>query len=102
LRWRGFNQATEISKQFSESFNIPLVSNYLAKIREARPQTKLTAEERKENVKGIFKCKKQGVIYGKKILLVDNIYTVGSTMEETAKALKESGAKEIWGVVARE
>ena len=103
LRWRGFNQATEISKQLSKSLNIPLVSNCLAKIREVQPQIKLTAEERKENVKGIFKCKNKNVIYGKKILLVDDIYTTGSTMEEAAEVLKKSGAKEVWGaVVARE
>lgn len=103
LRWRGFNQATEISKELSKNLNVPLVSNCLAKIKEVQPQTKLTAEERKENVKGIFKCKKPEVIYGKNILLVDDIYTTGSTMEEAARVLKKSGARKILGVVvARE
>ncbi len=103
LRWRGFNQATEISKELSKILETPLVSNCLIKIKETLPQIELAAEARKENVKETFRCQNKNKIFGKKILLVDDIYTTGSTMEEAARVLKESGAKEIWGVVvARE
>lgn len=103
LKWRGFNQATEISKELSKILEIPLVLNCLLKIKETLPQVKLTAEARKENVRGTFSCQNQKEILGKKILLVDDIYTTGSTMEEAARVLKKSGAREIWGlVVARE
>lgn len=103
LKWRGFNQATEISKELSKILEIPLVLNCLLKIKETLPQVGLIAEARKENVRGTFSCRNQKEILGKKILLVDDIYTTGSTMEEAARVLKKSGAREIWGtVVARE
>lgn len=103
LRWRGFNQATEISKELSKILEIPLVLNCLIKIKETLPQVKLSERERKENVEGTFSCQNQSKIFGKRILLVDDIYTTGATMEEAARVLKESGAKEIRGiVVARE
>jgi len=103
LRWRGFNQATEISKELSKILEIPLVLNCLTKIKETLPQVKLSEQERKENVEGTFSCQNQSKIFGKRILLVDDIYTTGATMEEAARVLKESGAKEIQGiVVARE
>jgi ComF family protein len=103
LKWRGFNQAVEISKELSKTLEVPLILDCLMKIKETLPQVQLTAEARKENVKSIFSCQSQDEISGKKILLVDDIYTTGSTMAEAAQVLKESGAKEVWGVVvARE
>ena len=103
LKWRGFNQAEEIAKELSKSLKIPLVLNCLIKKKETLPQVQLSEEERKENVKGVYTCQNQNEISGKKILLVDDIYTTGSTMTEAARNLKESGAKEVWGVVvARE
>jgi predicted amidophosphoribosyltransferase len=63
----------------------------------------LAAEARKENIKGVFLVKNREKITGRKILLIDDVYTTGSTMNECARVLKESGAKEVWGItVARE
>lgn len=99
LRWRGFNQAEEIAKKLSEFLEIPLVNDILIKKRETLPQVKLSNEERKENVSKAFYCRNQEKIKGKNILLVDDIYTTGSTMREAAKVLKTSGAKKIIGIV---
>ncbi|MFQ6049963.1 MAG: ComF family protein [Candidatus Paceibacterales bacterium] len=99
LRWRGFNQAEEIAKVISKFLEIPLINNALKKERETLPQVELTEEERKENILGTFSCQNQEKIQGRKILLVDDVYTTGSTMEECARVLKESGAKEIIGIV---
>lgn len=103
LRWRGFNQAREISKELSQFLKIPLiVDDVLIKIKETPPQVELSNEERKESVKGVFSCQNPEKIQGRKIILVDDVYTTGSTMEECAKVLKESGAKGIVGIaVAR-
>jgi len=124
LRWRGFNQAEEIGKELSKFFKIPLVKNCLKRIKNAQPQVELSEKERKENVKDIFFCqnKKEAQhqskarcwtspapkrsfwcgVFGKKILLVDDVYTTGATMEEAARILKESGAKKVLGIaVAR-
>jgi len=99
LRWRGFNQAEEIAKELSQFFKIPLVRNCLLRIKNNQPQVELKEMARKNNIKNVFSCQNQKEIMGKKILLVDDVYTTGATMEEAAKVLKGSGAKEVLGVV---
>ncbi len=100
LRWRGFNQAEELGKFLSVFFKIPLISNDgLVKTKKTIPQVELTDEARKENVKGLFQVQNKELIKNRKILLVDDVYTTGSTMEECARVLKEAGAKEIIGIV---
>lgn len=102
LKWRGFNQAEEIGKELSKSLNIPLINDVLIKTKETPPQVELGGEVREENIKGAFLVKSKEKIQGKKILLVDDVYTTGSTMEEAARVLKTAGAKEVLGaVVAR-
>jgi len=103
LKWRGFNQAEEIAKELSHKLRIPLLTECLKKAKRTISQTELSKEERKENIKGAFLAKNTHLIKNKKILLVDDVYTTGATMEEAAKVLKQAGAKEVWGVVvARE
>ena len=99
LKWRGFNQAEEIAKELAGFLNIPLLSDCLIKIKETLPQIELNNEERKENIKNAFSVKSSKIIKNKKILLVDDVYTTGSTMEEAAKVLKRAGAKEVIGIV---
>ena len=102
-KWRGFNQAAEIGKRLSQRLNIPLQENILIKIKKTAPQVNLDKKEREENIKGVFLIKNREFLKERKILLVDDVYTTGSTMEECAKVLKKACAKEIWGVVvARE
>ena len=100
LRWRGFNQSEEIGKWLADFLNIPIVNDALIKTRNTIPQIQLSGQERKENIKGAFFVLNKEIIIGKKVLLIDDVYTTGATMEECVKTLKESGAKEIWGVVA--
>jgi len=103
LKNRGYNQAEEIAKELSKKLKIPVITDCLIKVKENLPQMELSKEERQENVKGVFKVKNKEKTQGKKILLVDDVYTTGATMEECAKTLKQVGVKEVWGVVvARE
>jgi competence protein ComFC len=99
LKSRGFNQTEEIGKELSKFLKIPLLNNILAKIKETPPQVDLFDEERKENIKGVFTVRNGGLIKNRKILLVDDVYTTGSTLEECANVLKETGVKEIIGIV---
>jgi len=99
LKWRGFNQAEEIAKELSEFLKIPLISDCLAKEKETKDQVEISEKERLENVKGAFLVKNKEKIFGKNILLVDDVFTTGATMEEVARVLKEAGAKKIVGVV---
>ena len=81
---------------------MPFLNNVLIRVKETLPQVDLEGRDRKENVKGSFFCQKPDLIKGKKIFLVDDVYTTGSTMEEAVRILKEAGAKEVWGLaVAR-
>ncbi|PIP24742.1 MAG: hypothetical protein COX33_00260 [Candidatus Nealsonbacteria bacterium CG23_combo_of_CG06-09_8_20_14_all_36_125] len=88
-----------MGKELSKFFRISLLNNVLAKIKETPAQVDLSEEERKENIRNAFSIKNGGQILGRKILLVDDIYTTGSTLTECAKVLKEAGAKEIIGIV---
>jgi len=103
LKNRGYNQAEELAKELSKVLAIPLISNNLIKIKTTLPQVNLSAKERTENLKDAFSIKKPELFSGKKIFLVDDVYTTGSTMQECAQILKDSGAKQVWGIaIARE
>ncbi len=102
LKWRGFNQAEELAKELNSFLKIPLINEVLIKTKETLPQAELSGKEREENIKGVFSCRNKEKISGKKILLVDDIYTTGSTMKEAARVMRMAGAKEIIGIaVAR-
>jgi competence protein ComFC len=99
LKWRGFNQAEEIAKKLTDFFKIPLISDCLIKTKETKDQVELSEKERRENVKGVFFVKNREKIVGRNILLVDDVFTTGATMEEAARVLKEAGAEKIVGIV---
>ncbi|MFA6410881.1 MAG: ComF family protein [Candidatus Buchananbacteria bacterium] len=97
--WRGFNQAEIIAKSISQKFNWPQNQALVYRQYHTRPQVGLNAKDRQLNVKGIFSAKDPGLLIGKKILLIDDVFTTGATMNECAKVLKKLGAKEIRGLV---
>lgn len=102
-RNRGYNQSEILSQELSLAFNIPQKTNILFKTKKTNTQTDLTKEQRAENIKNAFTTKNPQAIQGKIILLVDDVFTTGSTMIEAAKTLKHAGAHQVWGVaVARE
>lgn len=107
-RKRGYNQSEELAKELSKILQLPLIADNLIKTKITLPQVGLSEKQREENIKNAFSIKnpeqiRQLADSGKKIFLVDDVYTTGSTMEECARILKEAGAKQVWGiVVARE
>jgi predicted amidophosphoribosyltransferase len=70
----------------------------LTKVRPTAPQTSLQARERETNLKGAFQVKKTPGLEGKIVLLVDDVYTTGSTIRECVKALHKAGVKEVRAV----
>ena len=108
LRARGYNQSEELAKELSKVLKIPAVSDVLIKIKSTPAQMELKKEERKKNLLNAFSIKKCGTsdvphFLGKKVFLVDDVYTTGSTMAECAKVLRSAGAKQVWGIcIARE
>lgn len=99
LRWRGFNQAAELARELATSFGGELCEDALKKIRETQDQVSLAREKRGTNLAGVFQCKNPATVRQRKILLVDDVFTTGATMEECARVLRAAGAKEVWGVV---
>lgn len=104
LNWRGFNQTELIAQGVYEFLKsnyerVELNSQILKRTKRTIPQTELKLEERDKNVKNIFTCIDKQKIIKRKILIIDDIYTTGATMNECAKVLKKSGAKEVTGLV---
>lgn len=100
---RGFNQAALLAEELSRFFEMPVLNKNLSKIKKTPSQTGLKRKEREKNIQGAFAVKNAQPIAGKRIFLVDDIFTTGATMEECAKVLKEAGGREVWGIaVARE
>lgn len=103
LKIRGYNQSEELAKELSKVLQIPMIPDNLVKIKSTKPQMELKKEEREKNLENAFKIKNPEKISGKKIFLVDDVYTTGSTIEECAKILRDAGAKIVWGIaLARE
>lgn len=96
LRWRGFNQSVLLARQVSRAADVPLDLFTLCRSKETPPQTQLTEEERRRNVRAAFSVKTRDAIAGKRILLVDDVYTSGATVNECSRVLKKSGAKAVY------
>jgi ComF family protein len=106
LRWRGFNQSEIIAKRVAETitpgFSIPLRTDILLRERFTHPQMKIkNFEARKKNIRKAFTVNQQALleVSGKRIWLIDDIATTGSTLFSAAETLKKAGAKEVFGIV---
>lgn len=98
--WRGFNQAELLANKFAGKK--AKVEKILKRIRATKQQASMESKkERQLNVKNSFVVDNnwEEKVEGKKIVLVDDVYTTGTTMKECAKVLKGRGAKEVWGLV---
>jgi ComF family protein len=95
LRERGFNQAVILAREISRRFSIPL--DYLTLRRQVftEPQVNLGKDQRTANVRGAFAVKHEKKVQGQKIILVDDVFTTGSTVRECAGALMAHGAAEV-------
>ena len=92
---RGYNQSELIAKEIANNTGIEFQKNNLIKIRNTKKQSTLTKSQRLENVKNAFAVKEANKIENKKVVLFDDIYTTGSTVNECSRVLKQAGAKEI-------
>lgn len=94
-RQRGFNQAELVARKVAQRMNLPVYGRLLIRIRDTKAQKGLNDQERKNNLKRAFKTRKNKVQLNH-ILLIDDIYTTGSTMNEAAKELKRAGAEQVY------
>ncbi len=111
LRQRGFNQSELIARAAIKqdaiqlggaSGRLVLHPRVLERRRETQSQTGLTSHQRRENIRGLFAVTKPGEIAGREILLVDDVFTTGTTVSECARVLRRAGASKIYvATVAR-
>ena len=94
-RRRGFNQAEIFAEELSHLTGIPVRNDLLFRIRRTRPQKRLGENERRQNLQGAFAVKKTQSLPSN-ILLIDDIYTTGSTVERCAKMLRLAGAENVY------
>ncbi len=102
ILWRGFNQAEILAKEIGCHFNWPSIADILIRQRHTLPQMDIHDQmKRSKNVAAAFALseKKSVSLKNKVVILVDDICTTGSTLEECAKALKPLKPEEIWGLV---
>lgn len=95
LRERGFNQSLILARQISKMFSIPLDFITLRRKIRTEAQVNLSRQKRAANVRGIFEVTDRNRIESKKILLIDDVYTTGSTVKECSEILMKNGAGEV-------
>lgn len=95
LRQRGFNQALLLAEVVAGRLRVPLVRQGLLRTRPTEPQVNLSADERRQNVRGAFSVPDERCVAGRRILLVDDVLTTGSTANECARVLKAAGARDV-------
>lgn len=103
LVWRGFNQAELLAEQISKKLKIRIYKDILIRQKNTAPQMEIKdKDERVKNVKDAFEAKKsfsQDEFKNRIFILIDDVSTTGSTLQECAKALKTLKPKEIWAFV---
>ncbi len=96
LKERGFNQSELIAEIFCRKTNVALKTDNLKRIKATKNQAELkNAEERKENIENCFELARPEEIKNKNIVLIDDVFTTGSTVGEAVKTLKKAGANKI-------
>jgi ComF family protein len=95
LKERGFNQALLLVKELSRRTGIPYRKQILKKSRPTLPQVDLSGKEREKEVRGSFQVMEVEAVEGKSILLVDDVYTTGATVNECSRVLLTGGAERV-------
>lgn len=97
-RERGFNQSAVLSREISRAIGLMLLEKCLVRVKDAPPQASLEAGAREKNVRGVYAVRKPGLIEGRTILLVDDVFTTGATIGECSRVLHAAGAGEVRAV----
>lgn len=97
LQKRGYNQAKELAKELGKILQIPVLDNLVARQKHTLPMKHLQASKRQNNLKKAFLIMENDVKLNT-IILVDDIYTTGATLDELSKELKRAGVKKIYSI----
>ncbi len=94
---RGFNQSRLILQEVSKRLGLPMYTDIIVREKKTLPQKVLDRKGREKNLKNAFKMGKNGVKL-KRVLLLDDIYTTGSTLDAIARTLQDAGVEEIYTI----
>ena len=95
LNWRGFNQAEIIAQMLSNNLKLAIKTDLVKRVKATQAQVGLSRWQRQVNLQKAFVVKSRAP---KSVLIVDDVWTSGSTIKAVAKALKKAGAKTIWAL----
>ena len=93
---RGYNQAYLLAMEFNKQLNLPVNKDILVRTKNTLTQTFLSKQERMKNVKNAFKVTNAQLVKNKVVLLIDDVYTTGSTLNECSECLLLAGAKKVY------
>ncbi|MBN2123035.1 MAG: ComF family protein [Deltaproteobacteria bacterium] len=99
LRERGFNQSLLLARPVKDALSADLDVFCLRRTRPTRPQTGLKSHQRRRNLRGAFGVVKKKAVKGRNVILVDDVSTTGTTLNECARVLKRAGADQVFGLV---
>lgn len=97
-RARGYNQSTLLAHELGRQMELPVIPA-LRRVRDTGAQVGLSRSERQANVKGAFACAGPGLAAGRRLLLIDDVCTTGSTLVACAEPLLRAKADSVWGLV---
>lgn len=95
LRERGFNQALLLAQGISKQNGLTLSFDNLTRTRHTKPQVELSGKDRIANVAGAFSLRKPCLLLDKSVLLIDDVFTTGATLNECSRVLKDAGASRV-------
>jgi ComF family protein len=98
LRKRGFNQAELLALEVGRALGVPVNGKCLVKNFDTPPQTGLSRVAREANLKGAFSVKNPDLVRDRVVLVIDDVFTTGSTISEAATALRQAGARQVLGL----
>ncbi len=91
LKERGFNQSGLLAGELARKLRVPVSFDTIIRKNQTEPQTRLNRVQRLKNVKGAFELSGARDVQGRRILLVDDVFTTGTTLSECARTLKKKG-----------
>ena len=94
-REREFNQADVLAKALSRAVGVPVIAGAVKRVKDTGTQTRLSAEERRANLREAFVARRAGAVGGRRLVLVDDVFTTGATLDSCAKVLRSVGAESV-------
>jgi len=98
LREREYNQSLLLADELNRDLRLPLAYDNLVRLRATPPQTELSRSERLANLRRCFALRRPAQVAAKRILLIDDVMTTGTTINECAKALRKAGAADVYAL----